>query len=131
MFDKFNQKDNSNSNGSIPYIQGEKNNSEGRSSVWPKIHVCIKSLFFRNNVTSILSIHISFFYQIPNQFTTSEDTFLVIYAVREVLENGKIIWFKHADRHFLPEDFERQSSLMNPFELKLHGLTLSDEGDFT
>ncbi|CAF1323167.1 unnamed protein product [Adineta ricciae] len=68
---------------------------------------------------------------IPNQFITTEDTYLVIYAVREVLGNGKIIWFKHANRHFLTKDWTGEPLLMNPVELKLHGMTLSNEGDFT
>lgn len=58
--DEYNQRDESKRNGSIPYIQGFKNNPQDRSSVLPKIHVCIKSLSFGYNIILVLSIHISF-----------------------------------------------------------------------
>jgi len=40
------------------------------------------------------------------------------------------IWSKHRDKGFLPKNFTRNSSSINPIEFDINETTLTNEGDF-
>jgi hypothetical protein len=54
---------------------------------------------------------------------------LLVMVVLERLVDGMRIWYKHPHKGFLPENYTKDSQMINPISYDLNNCRLSENGD--
>ena len=63
-----------------------------------------------------------------DEYRQSNATLLVM-VVSERLDDGMRIWYKHPHKGFLPENYTKDSQMINPISYDLNDFHLSENGD--